>query len=98
MDNSISKNKKKLSFGELAKSSWKNGSFLYIFIVMFLFYIMVNNYITWNSITNILKSTAVIGTLSLGMGLIIISGDIDLSVGANFAFSGGMGILVYKEV
>lgn len=98
MGNSASKNKKKLSFGELAKASWKNGSFLYIFIVMFLFYISVNNYITWNSITNILKSTAVIGTLSLGMGLIIISGDIDLSVGANFAFSGGMGILVYKEV
>lgn len=98
MGNSASKNKKKLSFGELAKASWKNGSFLYIFIVMFLFYISVNNYITWNSITNILKSTAVIGTLSLGMGLIIISGDIDLSVGANFAFSGGMGILAYKEV
>ncbi len=98
MGNSASKNKKKLSFGELAKASWKNGSFLYIFIVMFLFYISVNNYITWNSITNILKSPAVIGTLSLGMGLIIISGDIDLSVGANFAFSGGMGILVYKEV
>lgn len=98
MGNSASKNKKKLSFCELAKASWKNGSFLYIFIVMFLFYISVNNYITWNSITNILKSTAVIGTLSLGMGLIIISGDIDLSVGANFAFSGGMGILVYKEV
>lgn len=98
MGNSASKNKKKLSFGELAKASWKNGSFLYIFIVMFLFYISVNNYITWNSITNILKSTAVIGTLSLGMGLIIISGDIDLSVGANFAFSGGMGILIYKEV
>ena len=98
MVNSSSKNKKRLSFGELAKASWKKGSFLYIFVVMFLFYIAVNNYLNWNSITNILKSAAVIGTLSLGMGLIIISGDIDLSVGANFAFSGGMGILAYKAI
>lgn len=99
MAKAIVANQKRWTFGELAKSSWKHGSFLYIFIAMFLFYVIVNiQYINWGSITNILTHTAVVGTVALGMGLIIISGDIDLSVGANFAFSGGLGILAYKEV
>lgn len=99
MVTAIQANKKKMTFGEMAKASWKHGSFLYIFIAMLLFYIIANiQYINWHSLTNILTHTAVVGTVALGMGLIIISGDIDLSVGANFAFSGGLGILAYNEV
>ncbi len=84
--------------GKGLKKSWKAGSFIYIFITMLIFYIIVNPYINWTSIVNLLSHTAVIGIISLGMSLIIINGDIDLSVGANFAFTGGMSILLYNLI
>ena len=80
------------------KASWKHGSFVYIFAVMFIFYCCINTRINWGSIMNILTHTAVVGTMSLGMGLIIISGDIDLSVGSSFAFSGGLAMLTYNAM
>lgn len=84
--------------GRGLKKTWKMGSFVYIFITMLIFYIIVNPYINWDSTINLLSHTAVIGIISLGMSLIIINGDIDLSVGANFAFTGGMAILLYNLI
>lgn len=80
------------------KASWKHGSFIYIFAVMFIFYCCINTRINWGSIMNIFTHTAVVGTMALGMGLIIISGDIDLSVGSSFAFSGGLAMLTYNAM
>lgn len=84
--------------GKGLKASWKAASFVYIFVVMLLFYIIVNPYINWASITNLLQHTAVIGIIALGMSIVIINGDIDLSVGSNFAFTGGMAILLYNAI
>lgn len=96
---------KSINFREIArntpkylKASWKHGNFIYIFVVMFVVYCSINTRINWGSIMNILTHTAVVGTMSLGMGLIIISGDIDLSVGASFAFSGGLAMLTYNAM
>ena len=80
------------------KASWKNFSFIYIFVVLFVLYACIESRFNWNNITNIFKHTAVIGTIALGMGLIIISGDIDLSVGSNFAFTGGLTIWAYNSM
>ena len=80
------------------KSSWKHGSFIYIFVVMFVVYCCINTRINWGSIMNIFTHTAVVGTMAIGMGLIIISGDIDLSVGSSFAFSGGLAMLTYNAM
>jgi len=57
-------------------------SFILIFVVLFLIYYFVSGQLKWTGVTNILRHSAVVGTISLGMGLIVITGEIDLSVGA----------------
>ena len=78
--------------------SWKNFSFLYIFLGIFIIYAIVNPYLTWGSTINVLTQSVVWCVIGLGMGLIIITGDIDLSVGSNMAFSGGLSILIYQMI
>ena len=82
----------------IAKASWKYGSFVFVFLFMFIIYCLMNKHINWGGIMTILTHTAVVGTIALGMGLIIVSGEIDLSVGSIFAFSGGLGILTYNDI
>ena len=45
---------------------------------------------------NILRHSAVVGILSFGMGMVIITGGIDLSVGSMLALIGGMGVVVFN--
>ena len=47
--------------------------------------------------TNILLHSAILGTIALGMGLVVLTGDIDLSVGSSFVFVGGLTILFYNK-
>ena len=58
-------------------------SYVLIFAALFLVYFITSKgQLRWTGVTNILRHTAVVGMLSLGMGLAIIIGEIDLSVGA----------------
>ena len=45
---------------------------------------------------NILRHSAVVGLLSFGMGLVIITGGIDLSVGSMLALIGGISVTVFN--
>lgn len=66
------------------KRSFSIGQYSYIliFAVLFLAYYFTSGQLTWNGVTNILLHSGIVGILSLGMGMIIITADIDLSVGA----------------
>ncbi|MCD8020460.1 MAG: ABC transporter permease [Clostridiales bacterium] len=75
---------------------WSNYSFAVIFVVILLFYIMVSNGLTWGGITNILRHSAVIGLISFGAGLVIITGEIDLSVGSMLAFVAGFSVVIFN--
>lgn len=63
-------------------------------IIVFLLLVVVlavasgGNFVKFNNIINIIKQTAVNGILAMGMTFVIISGDIDLSVGSTVALSG----------
>ena len=57
-------------------------SYVLIFAALFLVYYFTSGQLTWNGVTNILLHSGIVGIISLGMGMIIITGDIDLSVGA----------------
>lgn len=46
------------------------------------------NFFTWGNALNILQSESMKGIIAFGMTMVIISGDIDLSVGATAAFAG----------
>ena len=67
-------NKKSFSIGQY--------SYVLIFAALFLVYYFTSGQLTWNGVTNILLHSGIVGIISLGMGMIIITGDIDLSVGA----------------
>lgn len=86
-----------LSLGTILKSTWQNYNFIVIFFGIFIAFLIVNGSETsWTSVTNILLHSAILGTIALGMGLVVLTGDIDLSVGSSFVFIGGVTIIFYN--
>ncbi len=73
-------------------------SFILIFAAIFIVYLIINQgATTWNGVMNILRHSAVVGIIAFGMGLVIITGGIDLSVGSTLALVGGMSVLVFNK-
>lgn len=72
-------------------------SFILIFVVLFIVYYVVSaGQLKWTGVTNILRHSAVVGVISLGMGLVIITGEIDLSVGAILGCVASFGCVVFN--
>lgn len=80
------------------RALWSEYNFVVIFLIIFISYIVANHGgNSWTGITNIFLHSAIIGTIALGMGLVVLTGDFDLSVGASFVLVGGISILVYNN-
>ncbi len=65
----------------------------YNFIVIFLVVVAVaaslsSNFLTYNNIANLFQQAAVVGVVAVGMTFVILTGNIDLSVGSVVALSG----------
>ena len=88
--------KKSVSPLKAVSKIWSGYSFVFIFAAIFLGYILVNPNLTWVGVMNILRHSAVVGIIALGMGLVIITGQIDLSVGSMLAFVGGFTVVVFN--
>ena len=86
------KNTPRLSAGKI----WSGYSFIFIFAAIFIAYYLVNASLTWVGVMNILRHSAVVGIIALGMGLVVITGQIDLSVGSMLAFVGGFAVIVFN--
>jgi ribose transport system permease protein len=72
-------------------------TFVLIFIAIFITYLITNGgATTWNGVMNILRHSAVVGIMAYGMGLVILTGDIDLSVGAILPLVGGLSVMVFN--
>ena len=70
-----------------------NYSFVLIFIAILIAYLIINGRATtWNGVMNIFRHSAVVGIMAFGMGLTIITGGIDLSVGSMLALVGGSSV------
>ncbi|MCD4826325.1 MAG: ABC transporter permease [Acholeplasmataceae bacterium] len=83
---------------EFIKYLWSNHSYIVVFLIIFVISVVVNpNFAKWNSIMNIFKQSAIVGVIALGMSLIIITGKIDLSVGATLAFVSGISIVILNS-
>ncbi|MFL0269988.1 ABC transporter permease [Candidatus Clostridium radicumherbarum] len=94
---SKSKSTANLNTNSIFKVFWQNYNYIIIFIVILIAFLIVNGKeTTWTSITNILLHSAILGTIALGMGLIVLTGDIDLSVGSSFVLIGGITIVFYN--
>ncbi|MDP2779719.1 ABC transporter permease [Devosia sp.] len=65
----------------------------YNFIVIFLAVVVIasflsENFLTFNNISNLFQQAAVVGVVAIGMTFVILTGNIDLSVGSLVAFTG----------
>ena len=74
-----------------------NYSFVLIFACILIAYLIINaGATTLNGVMNILRHSAVVGIMAFGMGLVIITGGIDLSVGSMLSLIGGIGVVVFN--
>lgn len=74
-----------------------NYSFILIFLCILAAYLIINGgATTWNGVMNILRHSTVVGIVAFGMGLVIITGGIDLSVGSAIALVGGVSVTVFN--
>lgn len=102
MNASVKADKNKIQ-KTMTSKDWKkwaaNNSALIAFVVLFLLSIVLQGtmFLSFNNLINILRNNSVIGIIALGMTLIIITGGIDLSVGAQLAFIGVVIITVFNS-
>ena len=75
---------------------WSQYSYVFVFLVIFLVYALTSNGLTWNGIMNIFRHSAVVGVIGLGMGLICLTGEIDLSVGSMLAMVSGFSVVIFN--
>lgn len=90
-------NRKKFSPVKMIAKFWSGYSFVVVFAVILLAYKLVSPNLTTAGLMNILRHSAVVGIMALGMGLVIITGQIDLSVGSMLALVGGLSIMVFNQ-
>lgn len=69
----------------------------FAFIVILSSILAPDSFLTQSNIVNILRQVSIVGTISLGMTMIIISGGIDLSVGSALVIVGAAGIFVMNR-
>ena len=75
---------------------WSEYSFIFVLIAIFIVYAITSSGLTWSGVMNIVRHSAVIGTVALGMGLICLTGEIDLSVGSMLALTAGFSVVVFN--
>ncbi len=80
------------------KEVWHKYNFILIFLAIFAVFLIINGgATTMTTVMNIPRHSTVIGIIALGMGLIILTGDIDLSVGSQLALVGGLTVMVFNS-
>jgi simple sugar transport system permease protein len=75
--------------GSLKKAlRYKDISIVIITIALFSIFAIVNNkFLTWENLSIIIKVIPELGIVAIGMTMLIISGEFDLSVGSTFSFA-----------
>ena len=72
------------------------NSYIIVFVAIFIVYALTTNGLTWSGMMNVFRHSAVIGIIGLGMGMICITGEIDLSVGSMLALDGGFSVIIFN--
>ena len=86
MSNTVQK--KKAGGSSIGMLLLKARTFIALFILLIFFSFKAPNFTEWSSIVLMVKHSSIYGLLALGMTLVIITGGIDLSVGAVAGLSG----------
>lgn len=102
MANNKTNNKSGVNIGKMLMQSWSRYSYIFVLLIILIVYaVTINaggNNFNSRHITGILSSqnTVIVGTIAIGMALVIITGQIDLSVGSALVLCTGVTILVYN--
>jgi len=86
----------------MLSSLWRNHSYIFVFIVLLVIYAITiqtsGKRFSPGHISAILSSqnTVIVGTMAIGMALVIITGQIDLSVGSAMVLTTGVTISVFN--
>ena len=64
------------------------GSLATLIVVFILFSLFVPNFLTWRTVSGIVNASTLVGMVTIGVTLLMISGEFDLSVGALSAMGG----------
>jgi len=64
------------------------GSLTTLIVVFILFSLFVPHFLTWRTVSGILNASVLVGMVTIGVTLLMISGEFDLSVGALSAMGG----------
>ncbi|MDO5561037.1 MAG: ABC transporter permease [Oscillospiraceae bacterium] len=83
---------KKISIGKYASQF----SYILVFIAIFIIFVITSNGLSVNGVMNIFRHSTVIGIIGLGMGLVCLTGEIDLSVGSMLALVSGISVIVFN--
>lgn len=84
------------SFKRFNLKSLGKYSFILVFFLIFLVYFVTSNGLTLGGVMNIFRHSAVIGIIAIGMGLICLTGEIDLSVGSMLALVAGFTVVIFN--
>ena len=93
---------KENSFGKKIGKIWSTYSYIFVLLIIMIGYAFTvkagGNTFKWSHIVAILGSqnTCIVGTIALGMAFIIITGQIDLSVGSSLVLCTGVTIMVFN--
>jgi len=87
------------AFSRASKSKLlSEGSLILILVALFIFLSFASEtFLTWKNLTNVGRQTSINGIVALGMTFVIISGGIDLSVGAVVGLSGMIAALLMRS-
>ena len=93
--------KKKITGADVKKfagKAWSGYSFIFVFIAIFVIWLIITAGATnWNGVMNVLRHSSAIGLIAIGMGLVIITGGIDLSVGSTLILTAVMAVEVFNS-
>ncbi len=95
-NNSITRSKEYITTHPIWKSKGLGTIFVFIILVIF-FSIKSDSFLTVNNLLNILWQISTLLIISMGMTWVIISGGIDLSVGAQMGLCGVVSAMAIKN-
>ncbi len=71
-------------------------SYVIVFLLIFLVYVITSDGLTWLGVMNIFRHSAIVGIIAFGMGLVCLTGEIDLSVGSMLALDAGFSVVIFN--
>ena len=80
------------------KNIYSNYTFIFSFLVLVVIATAINHsFLSWTNLSTLMLQSSIKGIIALGMTLVIISGQIDLSVGSQAALIAGLGVVVLNK-